>query len=53
MAVFKLRPNGRGAKGGLSPMLRALRALALGYDCRALRALAAYAAYAKRPSCGI
>ena len=31
-------------------MLRALRALALGYGCRALRALAAYAAFTKLPS---
>ena len=50
--MFLFRPNGCEVLGGSSPMLRALRALALGYDCRALRALAASAAFEKQPSWG-
>ena len=46
---FLLHPNGHGNLGATYPMLRALRVLALGYDCRALRALAADAAYRKQP----
>ena len=38
--------------GGLPQRCAPERALALGYDCHALRAMAAYTAYAKRPSCG-
>ncbi|MBR4219768.1 MAG: hypothetical protein IKR81_01355 [Victivallales bacterium] len=34
-------PYGREVVGGFLPMLRALRALALGYDCRALTGAAA------------
>ncbi len=39
MAVFCCALAGAKSGGRPSPMLRALRALALGYDCRALRAL--------------
>ena len=41
MVAFLLRPTGAKSWGASPPMLRALRALALGYDCCALRALAA------------
>ena len=41
MTVFLLRPTGAKSWGWFLPMLRTLRVLALGYDCRALRALAA------------
>jgi hypothetical protein len=40
MQCFLLRPDGREVMGdGLSQCGAPLRALALGYDCRALRAL--------------
>ena len=40
MQCFLLRPDGREVMGGgLSQFGAPLRALALGYDCRALRAL--------------
>ena len=42
MAVFLLRPNGREVMGAVFPnAARPKRMRTLGYDCRALRALAA------------